>query len=100
MKILKSIYNYLVSRYSKMQLLVIIVVIVFAFFISDSSIFSRLTYDAKMMELDGQIEYYREKTIQDTKKLEELRDDKEHVEKFARENYLMKKPNEDIFIIE
>ncbi len=52
------------------------------------------------MELNGQIEYYRNKTIEDKQKLEELHSDKDRIEKFARENYLMKRPNEDVFIIE
>lgn len=88
------------SRYSKVQLLAIIAVIVFAFFITDSSIFARLGYDAKIRELDGQIDYYQEQIILDKKKLEQLQSNKDDIEKFARENYLMKKSDEDIFIIE
>ncbi|WP_165022996.1 MULTISPECIES: FtsB family cell division protein [unclassified Dysgonomonas] len=100
MKFFRLIFNYLTTRYTKVQLIVILVVIIFGFFISDSSIFSRLSHDAKIMELNGQIEYYREQAVQDREKLEQLQDDREHIEKFARENYLMKRPDEDIFIIE
>ena len=35
----------------------------------------------------------------DRNRLNELRTNNENLEKFAREQYLMKKPNEDIFII-
>ncbi|MBD8387338.1 septum formation initiator family protein [Dysgonomonas sp. BGC7] len=100
MQILKSIFRYLNSRYTKIQLLIMLVIIVFAFFISDSNIFARLGYDSKIRELNNQISYYRDKTVEDKKKLEELESDKDHIEKFARENYLMKKENEDVFIIE
>jgi len=100
MGIFRSVFNYLITRYTKIQLLIILVILVFAFFISESNIFSRFSYDAKIMELNGQIEYYRNKTIEDKQKLEELHSDKDRIEKFARENYLMKRPNEDVFIIE
>lgn len=100
MGVIKKIINYLTSRYSKIQLLVIAIVILFAFFVSDSSIFSRLSYDAKIMQLNNEIDYYREQTAKDKQKLEDLEADKDHIEKFARENYLMKKADEDVFIIE
>ena len=44
--------------------------------------------------------YYEEKIASDREKIKELRTNKENLEKFAREQYLMKKQNEDIFIIE
>ena len=52
------------------------------------------------MELNSQIEHYRNKTIEDKQKLQELQSDKDRIEKFARENYLMKKPDEDVFLVE
>ncbi|EGK02498.1 MULTISPECIES: FtsB family cell division protein [Dysgonomonas] len=100
MAILKSAFNYLISRYTKVQLLIILVIIIFGFFISESSIFARFSYDAKIMELNSQIEHYRNKTIEDKQKLQELQSDKDRIEKFARENYLMKKPDEDVFLVE
>jgi len=73
---------------------------VFAFFITESNIFARLGYDSKIRELNGQIEYYHDQTEQDKQKLKELESEKDHIEKFARENYLMKRDNEDVFIVE
>lgn len=83
-----------------MQLLIILVIVVFAFLISESNIFARIGYDAQIMELNDQIEYYRNKTTEDKQKLEQLQLDKDQIEKFVRENYLMKKENEDVYIIE
>lgn len=100
MKFLKSIINYLTTRYTKIQLAVIAVILVFGFAIGESNLFARFGYDAKIMELNDQIEYYRDKTVEDKQKLKELESDKDHIEKFARENYLMKKDDEDVFIIE
>jgi cell division protein DivIC len=44
-------------------------------------------------------EYYQKKIQEDRKRINELKTDDENLEKFAREQYLMKKDNEDIFII-
>lgn len=43
--------------------------------------------------------YYIERIEDDNRRLKELRTNKENLEKFAREEYFMKKDNEDIFII-
>lgn len=100
MKILKSIFRYITTRYTKMQLLVILVVIAFGFFITDSSLFARFSYDAKIIELNNQIDNYHQQTERDKKQLEQLNSNKDDIEKFARENYLMKKENEDIYVVE
>ena len=100
MQILRKLYSFLSAHFSKLQLLTIIVIIVYAFFISESNIFARWEYDSEIRELNQQIEHYRNKAQEDTRKLEELEADKDQIEKFARENYLMKKSDEDIFIVE
>ena len=43
--------------------------------------------------------YYLEKIDNDRKRLNELQTNNENLEKFAREQYLMKKPDEEIFIV-
>lgn len=100
MDVLKKIVRYILNRFSKIQLIVIVVVFVCAFIIGDSNIFTRFGYDLEISDLRGQIEYYRKKTVDDKRKLQELRSDKDNIEKFARENYRMKKDNEDVFIID
>jgi len=100
MNIVKTLFRILTTFYTKIQLLVILAMIVFAFFISESNVFAQIGYDKKINELNDQIEYYRNQTIQDKESLQQLESDKDHIEKFAREKYLMKKDNEDVFIVE
>ncbi|NDV69775.1 septum formation initiator family protein [Dysgonomonas sp. 25] len=100
MKFVKAIGRYLTQYFSKLQLLAIVVLIVFAFFVSDSNIFTRLNYDIEIHDLNNQIEYYREQAEKDKERLQQLNSNKEDIEKFARENFMMKKPDEDIFIVE
>jgi cell division protein FtsB len=43
--------------------------------------------------------YYKERIDQARQRINELKTDKKSLEKFAREQYLMKKEDEDIFIV-
>jgi cell division protein DivIC len=52
-------------------------------------------YDQLLQEKD----YYQKKIEEDRKRIGELKTNSDNLEKFAREQYLMKKDNEDIFII-
>lgn len=83
-----------------LQFVILLVLIAMLFFFSDSSILKRIKYDNEIKNLESQIEYYRKQTEIDKEKLNELQSNKDNLEKFARENYLMKKENEEVFIIE
>jgi len=53
----------------------------------------------RIKELERQKVHYQQEIITNTKKMEELQSDPENLEKFAREQYLMKKPDEEIFVV-
>jgi cell division protein DivIC len=53
--------------------------------------------DLKKLEQDK--EYYLRKIEDDKRKLNELKTDNHNLEKFAREQYKMKKKDEDLFIV-
>ena len=82
------------------QIGVIFLIVVMLFLFSDTSIMKRIESDREIRSLKSQIEIYRKKTEADKTKLHELQSDKDNLEKFARENYLMKKENEEVFVIE
>ena len=50
--------------------------------------------------LENEKEYYQKNIESDNKTFKELKTNDENLEKFAREQYLMKKSDEDIFIVE
>ncbi|APY00774.1 septum formation initiator [Lacinutrix venerupis] len=50
-------------------------------------------------KLENEKNYYRKEIIKDNKAIKELKKE-EGLEKFAREEYYMKRDNEDIYIIE
>ena len=69
-------------------------------FLDDNSLVRRIQHRREISTLNSQISVYRKQYEEDTKKLKELTSNPEAIEKIAREKYLMKKPNEDIYIIE
>jgi cell division protein FtsB len=56
-------------------------------------------YHQQLSKLKQEQEFYKTETAKVNKDLDELTSDKVKLEKFAREKYLMKKDNEDIFVI-
>jgi cell division protein FtsB len=80
--------------------LVTILFFTITFLIGDSNLYSRYLYNEKINSLNGEIQRYKKEIEQNKKKLEELQTDKVGLEQFAREEYFMKKDDEDVFIIE
>ena len=69
-------------------------------FIDNNSLIQRYEYNKKIKELQKEIKHYNQIIEEGRLQLEELRSNDDNLEKFAREKFLMKKPNEDIFLIE
>lgn len=82
------------------QIIVLLILVTMLFFFSDSSLLKRMKYSREIKDLKSQIEHYRHQTETDKAKLEELQSSLDNLEKYARENYLMKKRDEEVFIIE
>ncbi len=74
--------------------------LVWMVFLDSNDLISRFKLGAKLRNLNSEKEYYQEKIADVQKDREELMTDRELLEKFAREKYLMKKETEDIFIIQ
>lgn len=69
-------------------------------FLDSNDLISRYRMGAKLRSLEKEKEYYQEKISEVEKDKQELTTNKQLLEKFAREKYLMKKPTEDVFIIQ
>ena len=54
---------------------------------------------SELHRLRNDREYLQNKVEVDKKKINELKTDNNNLEKFGREQYLMKKPDEDLFIV-
>ncbi len=69
-------------------------------FLDENSLFRRLAYEREISHLKEEIEKYRADYEENTKRLNELNSNPDAIEQVAREKYLMKKPNEDIYVFE
>ena len=98
MNLLKKIYNQYLARLNKYWLVIIIFLII-TFIIGDSNVYKRYAYDEKIRTLENEIRYYQKEIEINRKKLDDLHTSRERLERFAREEYYMKKSNEDVFII-
>ena len=95
---IKDFYNKYLSRINAYWL-VTIVFFALTYVMGDSSLYKRYTYDEKIRSLEKEIKHYQKEIEINSKKLNDLHTDKEGLERFAREEYFMKKPNEDVYII-
>lgn len=75
------------------------VFIVWMLFFDRNDILSQYDYDKQVKKLEEEKEFYNKEIAKVEKDLDELTTNKEKLEKFARERYLMKRDNEDIFVI-
>lgn len=68
-------------------------------FFDQNDLISQVKLKNQLYELEKDKEYYKEQIQVTQEELENLLNDNEKLERFAREKYLMKKPDEDIFVI-
>ncbi|GAA4106315.1 hypothetical protein GCM10022393_00680 [Aquimarina addita] len=68
-------------------------------FLDANSWFTHRELDQEIKELKDNKEYYKKEIIKDQKDIKTLKDSNE-LEKFAREEYFMKRDDEEIYIIE
>jgi cell division protein DivIC len=91
---LATVYPYLRNKFVFTGLLFAI----WVGFIDDNNIITQVKARMKLAEVAREREFYLKETEQSTEDLKLLQNDRELLERFARERYLMKRENEDIFI--
>jgi len=91
----KKIPDYLKNRYA----VSVLVFIVWMVFFDQNNIISQYRLTRKVNDLSREKAFYQEEIQKDHSAASELKTNLETLEKFARENYLMKRENEDIFLI-
>src|SRR4051812_35224311 len=91
---MKKVPSYLKNKY----LLTSIFFLIWLTFFDRNDLFSQLTYRQELKKLEADKEYYLQEIEQNKKDMNELMSDPEHLEKYAREHYMMKKDSEEIFL--
>lgn len=91
LKILKSIANkYLIALAG---------FVVWIMFFDENNLRKHQQNLKELALLESQVDFYKQKIEADKRKLYELQTNDENLEKFAREQFLMKRVDEDIFVI-
>jgi cell division protein FtsB len=80
-------------------LLTIIIFVVWVTLLDSNNLIARYKEMRELHKLKIDREYYLQRVEEDKRKLHELKTDNKNLEKFAREQYRMKKPDEDLYII-
>jgi cell division protein DivIC len=80
-------------------LLVFSIFFVWMIFFDNNNLIIRKKMLKEHRQLRSDRKYYTLRIVEDSTRLSELMKDASSLEKFAREKYLMKKDNEDVFVI-
>lgn len=89
----------LFQRFANKYTLVGAIFLVWILLFDKYSVVNQMELRSKIKELEQEKRLYQERIETDRRKMEEITGDRDKLEKFAREQYLMKRDNEDIFII-
>jgi len=92
---LKKILNFFINKY----FLTTLAFIVWLVFFDSNNIVERLKVKDKLNDLKKEKKFYLDEIKHDSILTQKLLSDTIELEKFARERYLMKKDNEDIYLI-
>ena len=91
----KPIVKFITNRY----VMIIAIFVVWMVFFDENSWVNQREFDKEINKLNVEKDYYNSQINQD-KDFINKHNDREELEKFAREEYHMKKENEEIYIIE
>ena len=91
--------NKVVRFISNRYVIILLLFVVWMLFFDENSFLNHRELDKEIDKLEKSNEYYREQ-IQNDKKVIDNLNDPDSLEKYAREEYKMKKENEEIFLIE
>ena len=89
-----KLFKYVTNKYSIISIIFLIWMLFF-----DANVELNREFKKEIKELNTTINFYKKEINEDKKTITELQDSLQ-LERFAREKYLMKKKNEDIYIIE
>ena len=95
MRLLSFIPKFLKSKY----LISFTIFCVVVLFLDKNDLFTQLDRRQELRELQQSKEHYTSQITSERKELEALKSNPSTLEKYAREKYLMKRDNEEIFLI-
>ena len=95
MNVLAKIPRILRNKY----LIATILFVVFIVFFDDRDLVSNFRHTRELKDLEKSRQHYQDEIAKTKQELKQLRTNAALLEKYAREKYLMKRDNEDIFLV-
>ena len=95
MKLLSHIPAWLKNKY----FIALGVFAVIMLFFDKNDVFTQSARKKQLRDLQESKQYYTDRIASERKELEELKSNPGTLEKYAREKYLMKRDNEDLYLI-
>jgi cell division protein FtsB len=92
-------YDKLFTLVKNKYILSAILFLVWISFFDSNNLISRYKYNQELNDLIAKKEYYKSEIEKNKADMHALMSNRNNLEKFARETYLMKKDDEEIFII-
>jgi cell division protein DivIC len=89
-----------ISLFKNFYVLVTVSFLIWMFFVDSNDFISQFKLKRKLDKLQSEKRFYEEKIKEVEKDREELISNPKLIEKYAREKYLMRKPTEDLYVIE
>jgi cell division protein DivIC len=89
----------IVSRLRNKYVIAFSVFIVIMLFLDKNDFFTQLARTRQLKQLEESREYYVARIAEEREELEKLKSNPATLEKYAREKYLMKRDNEDLFLV-
>jgi cell division protein DivIC len=96
MEQVKKIFSILRNKY----FVAIVVFAVIMLFTDHNNLFEQWDRKQELRQLQSKKAYYEQEIDKTKKQLADLNNNSAAIEKYARENFLMKRDNEDIFIVD
>jgi len=94
-KIWKTMLPFIKNKY----IITFLIFLIWLLFFDRNNLVDRIKDVNYYNQLVKDKQYFKERIEEDSKRLEQLKTNNKNLEKFAREQYYMKKPNEDIFVV-
>ena len=95
MSVIKAIFRILINKF----FLTTVAFLVWMVFFDSNSLLIRNRLQEKMDGLNVEKQFYLQEIKRDSTLTHQLLSDSTQLEKFARERYLMKKVNEDVYLV-
>lgn len=89
----------MISFLKNKYILTLIVLVTWILFFDKNDLKTQIEFRKEVKQLEEERNYFAKENAEITRDLKDLTTNQKTIEKFAREKYLMKRDNEDIFVI-